>query len=222
MNPAVSLLMFFKGQMSIKKMAGYWLAQFIGALLASSLLWGSVSDMQGPIPGTEIVVRRPPLDLGATVVNPGLSHGNAFLLEFMGSFFFYLVIAQTALDKRGVAQSMFPAIPIGLVLVVVHITLIPFTGCGVNPARTFGPSMVVCMVGSCDRVVHDTYWVYYIAPFVAAFVVAEVTTWMEYDPDAEEDGTVKEAVEEAPTQESPEKAVEREASVVPMSAAEED
>ena len=92
-------------------------------------------------------------------------------IEFMGSFFFYFVIAQTALDKRGVASSMvsssnfsytsedcklngcrltlfflsvavsrfkFPPLAIGLSLVVVHIGLVPFTGCGVNPARTFG------------------------------------------------------------------------------------
>jgi hypothetical protein len=54
----------------------------------------------------------------------GITTGNGFLLEFMGSFFFYFVIAQTALDKRGIGGSMFPAIPIGFSLIVVHILLI--------------------------------------------------------------------------------------------------
>ena len=95
----------------------------------------------------------------------------------MGSFFFYFVIAQTALDKRGIASTPFPAIPIGLILIVVHICLIPFTGCGVNPARTFGPSMVTCMANSdaCKAAAGDWYWIYYIAPLLAAFLVAEVT-----------------------------------------------
>ena len=53
----------------------------------------------------------------------------------------------------------------------------------VNPARTFGPSMVTCMAGNsaeCSAVANGSwYWIYYIAPAVAAFVVAEITTVME-------------------------------------------
>jgi glycerol uptake facilitator-like aquaporin len=100
----------------------------------------------------------------------------------MGSFFcFVVVIAQTALDKRGIATSSLPPLAIGLSLVVAHCGLIPLTGCGLNPARTFGPSMIVCMSGkdNCDVVTKDVgYWIYYIAPFSAASVVAEDTHWL--------------------------------------------
>ena len=59
-----------------------------------------------------------------------------------------------------------------------------FRGCGVNPARTFGPSMVVCMVGErCSEVVGSWYWIYWIGPFAASFVVAELTTWLQMDVD---------------------------------------
>jgi len=182
MNPGVSLLMFFRRQLSFTKMLSYWIAQFTGALLASSLVWGSISDLAGLAKNGEVLYNRPPFELGATTLDEALSTGNGFLLEFMGSFFFYFVIAQTALDTRGIGQSYFPAIPIGLSLVVVHICLIPFTGCGVNPARTFGPSMVVCMTGSrCDLVVGSWYWIYWIGPFLAAFVVAEITNLMQME-----------------------------------------
>ena len=110
----------------------------------------------------------------------GLSAGNGFVLEFMGSVFFYTVIAQTALDKRGIANSFFPPLAIGLSLVVAHLGLIPLTGCGLNPARTFGPSMIVCMAGNCGAVTGGdiTYWIFYVAPFSAAIVVAELTHWL--------------------------------------------
>ena len=112
---------------------------------------------------------------------------NGFLAEFTGSVVFFFVIAQTALDKRGIATTPFPALPIGLILVAVHVCLIPLTGCGVNPARTFGPSMVGCMESKdvCDQVVQSSYWIYYAGPFLASFFVAELTNLMAWEPDGE-------------------------------------
>ena len=89
----------------------------------------------------------------------------------------------TALDKNGIAKTNFPAIPIGFSLVVVHICLIPFTGCGVNPARTFGPAVVTCMSaeGDCEAAIGDWWWIYYVGPFLAAFLVAEITALINWD-----------------------------------------
>lgn len=201
MNPGVSFLMFLRRQISAVKMASYIVCQLIGALLASALVWGSSSGLQGTSAvGGSISIDKPPFTLGSTTLNPNLTTGNGFLLELMGSFFFYFVIAQTALDKRGIATTAFPAIPIGLILVVVHVCLIPFTGCGVNPARTFGPSMVTCMADSdmCSDVAGDWYWIYFVGPFLAAFLVAEVTLLM----DSAEDAAAAEEVKELDDEES--------------------
>ena len=179
MNPAVTLLMFFKQQISVTKMVIYWLSQFSGALFASALVWGSTSSLAGIQVNEDNHISHPPFFLGNNTVNPNISSWNAFLLELVGSFIFFFVIAQTALDKRGLANTHFPALPIGLSLVVVHIGLIPFTGCGVNPARTFGPSVMSCLAGSCGEAIQGTtYWIYYIAPGVAAFLVAETTNML--------------------------------------------
>jgi glycerol uptake facilitator-like aquaporin len=108
-------MLYFRRELSGIKMVCYWVAEFLGAITASAIVWGCTSGL----PGAEDTVNRPPFNLGATTLNPDLSSGNGFFLEFMGSFMFYFVIAQTALDKRGVANTPFPAIPIGLVLVVM-------------------------------------------------------------------------------------------------------
>lgn len=186
MNPGVTLLMYLKRQVSLTKLICYWVSQFVGAVLGASLMWGCTSDIH-----ENDEIDRPPFLLGSTTLSPDLSHFNGFLIEFMGSVFFYFVIAQTALDKRGIATTAFPALPIGLVLIVVHILLIPFTGCGVNPARTFGPSMVVCMASSaddnCSGAVGDWYWIYFIGPFCASFVVAEITNLLELTVDGDDE-----------------------------------
>jgi len=124
MNPAVSLLMFFRRQMSIYKMLCYWFAQFVGAMLGASLTWGCISNLAGSEMYEDSVYPRPPFNLGSTTLDASISTGNGFLLEFIGSFIFFFVIAQTALDKRGIAESFFPAIPIGFSLIVTHICLI--------------------------------------------------------------------------------------------------
>jgi len=115
MNPGVSLLAYFRRRISGQKMLCYWFCQFLGAIIGASLTWGSTSNLSGISKSNDDVVHRPPFDLGSTVLDDQLSQGNGFLLEFMGSFFFYFVIAQTALDKRGIGGTNFPAIPIGFI-----------------------------------------------------------------------------------------------------------
>eukprot|EP00557_Chaetoceros_sp_GSL56_P003552 CAMPEP_0176488992 /NCGR_PEP_ID=MMETSP0200_2-20121128/7031_1 /TAXON_ID=947934 /ORGANISM="Chaetoceros sp., Strain GSL56" /LENGTH=379 /DNA_ID=CAMNT_0017886065 /DNA_START=907 /DNA_END=2046 /DNA_ORIENTATION=+ len=195
MNPGVSFLMFLHRQISFTKMIFYWMAQFSGSIVASALVWGSTSNL-GEVSygggsnsdGASLMYPNTPFLLGSTTLNDKISVGNGFLLETMGSFFFYFVISQTALDERGIAKSKFPAIPIGFSLVVVHICLIPFTGCGVNPARTFGPAVMTCMVasangvaGDCEAAIGDFWWIYYVGPLMAALLVVEVSSLMHWD-----------------------------------------
>jgi len=217
MNPGVSLLMFFQRKMSFVKMMAYWMAQFTGACVASLLLWWSVNhrlstvvvaadhkDDGSVIMMEEHIYGKVPFLLGSTTLDQNLSTGNGFLLELFGSFFFYFVISQTTLDLSGrIANSSFPAIPIGFSLIVVHICLIPFTGCGVNPARTFGPAVVACIISSngsmaleandddiCSAVMGDWWYIYFIGPAVAAFLVAEITALIQWDVSSPEDMTV--------------------------------
>ena len=110
MNPGVSFLMFLRRQMSFYKMICYWGAQLLGAVVGASLLWGCSSALSGHDKGENGEFNRPPFDLGSTVMDGSITTGNGFLLELMGSFFFFFVIAQCALDKRGIAESFFPAL----------------------------------------------------------------------------------------------------------------
>ena len=185
MNPGVTLMMFLRGQLGGFKLGAYWIAQFLGSLLGAAITLGCTSELAGETSDTGESFTLG--SLASTTLSPDLSTGNGFLAEFMGSVVFYFVIAQTALDKRGIATTPFPALPIGLVLVAVHVGLIPLTGCGINPARTFGPSMVSCMRSSnlCDQVVQSSYWIYYIGPFLASLVVAELTNLMAWNPEVE-------------------------------------
>ena len=72
--------------------------------------------------------------------------------------------------------------------------------------------MVTCMAGTCGEVVQSSYWIYYIAPFLASYVVAEVTEWITMD--LEDDDEPATDIPDKPTEEStPEQPVEETADV---------
>ena len=62
---------------------------------------------------------------------------------------------------------------IGFTVFLAHAALVPLTGCGINPARSFGPSLVNSFANN------DTWkqytWIYYIGPMVGSILCAFVT-----------------------------------------------
>jgi glycerol uptake facilitator-like aquaporin len=55
--------------------------------------------------------------------------GNAFLLESVGTFLLVFTVLFTAVYKKNIADNMAPA-AIGWSVMLAHMVLIPFTGCG--------------------------------------------------------------------------------------------
>ena len=187
-NPAVTLCLMILGKVSPVRGILYFVSQFGGSLLGAALVWASTTGLVGtdlfPEHPTFGRVGRPPFDLGATVLNPVLNSGNGFLLEFMGTFLLCLVVVQTAIDSHSPARPHLTPLAIGFAVLVAHICLIPLTGCGINPARTFGPAIVTC-IGAPDRcgsVIQSSWWIYYVGPFSASFVAAFVTNFVHGGP----------------------------------------
>ncbi len=144
-NPAVSLAMVLDGRMEPLEMAGYWVAQIVGATLASlSLLI---------VTSTETVAGT------MTTFGEGVEAWEAFLLEVVFTAVFLAVILK-ATTSAGSAATAF--LGIGLTLTLIHLVLIPITGTSVNPARSLGPAIV----GG----VWTDQWVYWLAPLLGGAI----------------------------------------------------
>ncbi|MFN3230148.1 MAG: aquaporin [Asticcacaulis sp.] len=152
-NPAVSLAVWLAGRMSLKDMVFYMLAQFGGALAGAAILGvlaGGISH-----------------GLGQNGWGPGYlgeySLMAAFVFETVMTALFVVVIL--GVTGRG-GQAGFAGLAIGLTLTVIHIVGIQVTGVSVNPARSFGPAVLV------GGQAVTQLWLFFVAPLLGAVIGA--------------------------------------------------
>ena len=131
-NPAVTIGLWSAGRCANKHVIPYIIAQVVGALVASCVLWMIASGKPGWVPGGFAAN-------GYGDLSPGKYSLNAcVVMEFVMTFFFLLIIVGTT--SKG-AASGFAGIPIGLALTLIHLVSIPVTNTSVNPARSTGPAL---------------------------------------------------------------------------------
>lgn len=148
-NPAVSIAMLVSGKLSLVDFIGYIVAQFAGATAGAAVLMALVGKESG---------------LGANALYND-SIGLSILVEIILTFVF--VIAILGVTSK-IENSSVAGIVIGLTLTLVHILGISFTGTSVNPARSFGPAL---LVGG-DAL--SNVWVFIVAPLIGGVLAALV------------------------------------------------
>ena len=163
-NPAVSLGVFLDGRMSAKDLIGYWIAQFIGGLVAAFALLGTINCSILDVTSTGLGCNG--FDTASTV---GLNMVGAIVVEIILTCVFVLTILRVTANEK---TSPFAGLVIGLTLAFVHIMGIPLTGTSVNPARSFGPAVVMAIVG--DGTALSQVWVFIVAPLVGAALAAGI------------------------------------------------
>ena len=84
-------------------------------------------------------------------------------IEAVGTFLLVWTVFAVAVAPRGNSGIVAP-LYIGLAVVVAHLVMVPLTGTGINPARTFGPALVNGR--------WDDFWVYLIGPLIGAALAA--------------------------------------------------
>jgi aquaporin Z len=146
-NPAVTLAVALRGNLSWSEAVVYWLAQFAGGIVAAGALIFVLGDAAS--------------GLGATVPAGGVSTLQAIVLEGLLTFLFVTVILQTTEGK-----SQFAGLAIGLALAGMILFGGPLTGASLNPARTLGPALFTNNLG--------VVWVYFVGPAAGSLLAVFV------------------------------------------------
>ncbi|MCD8094965.1 MAG: aquaporin [Ruminococcus sp.] len=150
-NPAVSLAMLIRKQLSVTDFVGYVISQLIGSTLGCVVL--------GILFGFDC-------GFGANQIQDGWENGSvgaALLAEVVLTFVFVLAIIGVTSKTENTAVS---GVVIGLTLTLVHILGIALTGTSVNPARSLMPAI---FAGG-DAL--SQVWIFIVAPLVGGALAA--------------------------------------------------
>ena len=149
LNPAVSIGFAARGDFPWKRVPGYIAAQLLGATIACAFLW--------------LMFGRVGM-LGATEPGPGISDLQALMMEFVLT----LGLVSTILGTASKAQSVgsLAAIAVGGYVALAGLWASPISGASMNPARSFGPDLVLADFSH--------FWVYAVGPIGGALLAVVV------------------------------------------------
>jgi aquaporin Z len=157
-NPAVSLGVFTAGRMTVTDLMGYIVGQFLGALAGAATLMVIVTQQ---LAGYNVATGG----LGQNGWGPGYlgEYGieAAIVFEFVATLLFVIVILGSTWGELAQPAA---GLAIGIALVVIHIFGIQITGVSVNPARSFGPALLV------GGHALEQVWLFLVVPSVAGIV----------------------------------------------------
>jgi aquaporin TIP len=151
-NPAVTFGFLLTGRLEPVLAVVYWVAQFVGAVVAALLLWwiypNDITDQA---------------NLGAPGLSDRIGVGSGLAVEAILTFFLVWVIFATAADPRGTFKAI-AGLAIGLTITLDVLMGGPLTGAAMNPARAFGPQLV----GNA----WSDGWIWYLGPLVGGGAAA--------------------------------------------------
>ncbi|KAJ8337360.1 hypothetical protein SKAU_G00385800 [Synaphobranchus kaupii] len=130
------------------------LCHMLGAVFASAIVYG---------------VRPNTTDsLGVNQLN-GVNVAQGFGIEFLATFQLVLCFIATT-DKRRSDVAGSAPLAIGLSVGLGHLAAVRYTGCGINPARSFGPAVIMKAF--------ENHWVYWVGPISGGLVAALVYDYL--------------------------------------------
>uniref|UniRef100_K7FFD5 Aquaporin-2 n=1 Tax=Pelodiscus sinensis TaxID=13735 RepID=K7FFD5_PELSI len=156
LNPAVTVACLLGSHLSFLRAVFYVAAQLLGAVAGAALL----HELPPPSLRGQLAinrVRRPPTRGDEQECRMALE-SNLRHLDSASS------------SDRGAASLGSPALSIGLSVAVGHLLGIHYTGCSMNPARSFAPSVIE---GD-----FSAHWVFWVGPLAGAAVASLIYNYI--------------------------------------------
>jgi MIP family channel proteins len=151
-NPAISVAFFITGRLPLLSLGPYIAAQLLGATTASIIC-------RMIFPAAAVIQSQLGLPMPAVWATPM----TVILGELVMTFLLMTAFFGTAVDARGQAVKI-GGFGIGLTVAFNILAGGALTGASMNPARSFGPALVM---GN-----FSWHWLYWVAPIAGACVAA--------------------------------------------------
>ena len=151
-NPAITLGFAITHHFPWRYVLPYWLAQFAGAILASTMHF--------------LLLPNEATLAHFAATRPQTGYGQAVVIECILTFILMLASMAVGTDRR-ISQSV-AGLTVGFTVLANGLVGNFLTGGSMNPARSLGPAL---FAGSTAL---STYWIYVLGPFVGAALAAGV------------------------------------------------
>ncbi|KAM3604815.1 uncharacterized protein V6R79_016582 [Siganus canaliculatus] len=150
MNPAITAAMVVAKKLSLVKAVFYVVAQCLGAVTGAGIFYFvTPASIRG--------------NLGVTTVNSDISEGQGLIVELVITFtLLFTVFASSDPKRTDLGGSA--ALAVGFSVTVGQAFATPYTGASMNPARSFGPAVVM---GNFENL-----WLYWVGPILGGVLAA--------------------------------------------------
>lgn len=146
-NPAITVALWLVGVLTTRRAVILFVSQILGGIAAAALVLGLT-----PTNSVQSVT---------TTLQPGINITQGFLIEMLLTSILVFSVLMLAVEKH--RATYLAPVGIGLTLLAAHLFGAVWTGCGMNPARSFGPAVVAGSFNS-------DHWIYWIAPLVGGIL----------------------------------------------------
>ncbi len=172
-NPAVTLGFALVGKLDWALVPGYVLAQLLGGATGTTLVWVHYRSHY-EITEDAVAIRA------TFCTHPAIPHRlNNFLSELIGTFVLVLgvfLITGATIGEESASLGALDALPVGLLVTAIGLSLGGTTGYAINPARDLGPRTIYTILPIPSKTSSDwTYsWIPVLGPLSGAALAAGV------------------------------------------------
>ncbi|RZC43174.1 aquaporin AQPcic, partial [Asbolus verrucosus] len=151
-NPAVTLSLFATGDIKLLRSLFFIVVQLVGAAGGAAVLRLMVPEEKEG-------------NLGITNLGENVTQLQGFLMEAILTFLLLFIIHAVCDPRRKDIKGSAP-LAIGLAVSACHLCGIPYSGSSINPARSFGPAVIMNL--------WDNHWVYWAGPILGGVVAGVI------------------------------------------------
>ena len=179
LNPAVTLALAIAQKFSWELVPIYIMAQFIGAMLGTTVVWLMYKDHFSETQDKGLIA-------AAFCTSPAIKNNSSnFISELMGTFvlifvIFYFTNAEMGADKTPIGLGSLGALPVAFLVWAIGLSLGGTTGYAINPARDLGPRIMHALLPVAGKGSSNwSYsWVPVVGPLVGSTCAALLYLWL--------------------------------------------
>ncbi|CAL1543292.1 unnamed protein product [Lymnaea stagnalis] len=172
LNPAVTLTKCLFKKLPWRKLLPYWAGQYLGAFLASCLVFAVYYDALNAFDGGNRTLKTS--SIFVTYPKKHLSVANGLGDQIFGTALLMLLVQALSDPKNMSPGKGYTPVLVGLIVVAIGMTYAFNCGYAINPARDLAPRIFVSIAGWGSQVFsyHDYswFWIPIVGPHIGAIL----------------------------------------------------